>query len=117
MIAAAVIAAVLAAGVGCLMRFDKNRDWMSLTRVVAVSIYVVGYGYWIYRMEAEHPWKWLLLLLMVLGLLAAALTVPADFVGLWALMLLLVGLAWLGSGGATLYLYVRHTKPANVEAE
>lgn len=117
MIAAAVIAAVLAAGVGCLRRFDKSHDWMSLMRVVAVAIYVVGYGYWIYRMEREHPWKWLLLLLMVLGLLAAALTAPADFVGLWALMLFFVGLAWLGSGGATLYLYVRHTKPATLEAE
>jgi drug/metabolite transporter (DMT)-like permease len=117
MIASVVITAVIAAGVDCLIRFDRSHDWMSLPRIGAVAIYVAGYGYWIYRMERDHPWKWLVLLLMVLGLLVVALIAPADLVGLWAVMLLLVGLAWLGSGGVTLYLYIRHTRPPAPEAE
>jgi drug/metabolite transporter (DMT)-like permease len=83
----------------------------------AVAIYAAGYAFWIYRMERHHPWKWLVLLFMALGLLAIALIAPADFVGLWRPMLLFVGLTWLGSGGATLYLYIRHTQPPAPEAE
>jgi MFS family permease len=117
MVGAAAFSAVIAAGVGCLMRFDRRHDWIRLSWMGAVAIYAAGYAFWIYRMERHHPWKWLVLLFMALGLLAIALIAPADFVGLWRPMLLFVGLTWLGSGGATLYLYIRHTQPPAPEAE
>ena len=82
-----------------------------------VVIFAVGYGYWICRFSREHSWKWFVLLFMALGLFAIALIAPADFKGLWRPMLLFVGLTWLGSGGATLYLYIRHTQPPAPEAE
>jgi RsiW-degrading membrane proteinase PrsW (M82 family) len=88
-----------------------------IPRIGAIAIYVAGYGYFIYRWEKDHPWKWLVLLLMALGILALALTAPADLVEWWPLMLVFVGLAWLASGAATLYLYIRHTQPAAPEAE
>jgi hypothetical protein len=31
--------------------------------------------------------------------------------------MLFFGLVWLASGGATLYLYIRHTQPPDPEAE
>ena len=115
--AVAAFSAVIAAGVGCLMRLDRRHDWISLMWIGGVAIYVAGYMFWIYRMEKDHPWKWLVLLFMALGLLAIALIVPGDFVGLWRPMLLFVGLTWLGSGAATLYLYIRHTQPPAPGAE
>jgi RsiW-degrading membrane proteinase PrsW (M82 family) len=117
-VATALISVVITAAVGWLSRFDRSHDWMSLIpRIGAIAIYVAGYGYFIYRWEKDHPWKWLVLLLMALGILALALTAPADLVEWWPLMLVFVGLAWLASGAATLYLYIRHTQPAAPEAE
>jgi hypothetical protein len=112
-----VIAAGVAAGVVCLMRFDRRQDPIGNLWMAAVAIYAAGYTFWICRMGREHPWKWLVLLFMTLGLLAMALIAPAGFVGLWRPMLLFVGLTWLGSGGVTLCLYIRHTRPAATEAE
>jgi drug/metabolite transporter (DMT)-like permease len=117
MVAVAVISAALAAGLACLMRFDRPHDWMGLAWLGNVAIFVAGYAFWIYRMESHHPWKWLVLLFMVLGLFAIALIDAADFGALWRPMLLLVGLVWLGSGGATLYSYIRHTAPPAPGAE
>jgi len=117
MVAIAAVSVVIAAGFGCLMRFDRQHDWMGLLWMGAAALYAAAYAVWIYRTERHHPWKWLVLLFMALGLLAIALIAPADFVGLWRPMLLFVGLTWLGSGGATLYLYIRHTQPPAPEAE
>ena len=117
MVASAVISAVIAAGVACLARFDRRHDWISLLWLGNVAVFVAGYTFWIFRMERDHPWKWLVALLMALGLLAIALIVPGDIAGLRWLMLLFVGLMWLGSGGATLYLYIRHTQPPTPDAE
>jgi membrane-bound ClpP family serine protease len=82
-----------------------------------VATYVAAYAFWTHRMSREHRWKWLVLLLKGLGLLAIALIAPANFVGLWRPMLFFVGLAWLASGGATLYLFICHTQPPAREAE
>ncbi len=117
MVALAAFSAIIAAGFGCLMRFDRRHDWISLLWMGGVATYAAGYAFWIYRMERDHPWKWLVLLFMALGLLAITLIAPGDFVGLWRPMLLFVGLTWLGSGGATLYLYIRHTQPPALQAE
>ena len=117
MVAVTALVTIFAAGVGCLMRFDRRHDWMNLVWMGIVALCVVAYALWIYRFSREHSWKWLVLLLMALGLLAIALIAPADFVGLWRPMLLFVGLAWIGSGAATLYLYIRHTEPPAPETE
>lgn len=117
MVAVAFFSVFVAFGLACLMRFDRRHNWMSLAWMGNVAIYVAGYAFWIYRMGKAHPWKWLVLLFMALGLLAIALIAPEDFVGLGRPMLLFVGLTWLGSGGATLYSYIRHTQPPAPEAE
>jgi hypothetical protein len=64
----------------------------------------------------KHPWKWLLLVLMVLGPLGITLTVPGSFIERLRPVSLFVGLVWLISGGATLYSYLRQTKPPAPEA-
>jgi hypothetical protein len=115
--AVAAFSAIVAVGLGCLMRLDRQRDWMSLMWLGNVVILVAGYGFWICRFSREQPWKWLVLLFMALGLLAIGLIARADFMGLWRPMLLFVGLAWIGSGAATLYLYIRHTQPPAPETE
>jgi hypothetical protein len=117
MIAVAVLAAVIGAGVPYLMHYDRRYDWIGLLWLGNVALYVAGYAFWVYRMEKHHPWKWLIFLFMVLGLLAIALFAPGDIVGLRWHMLLFVGLTWLASGVTTLYLYIRHTQPPTPEAE
>ena len=99
------------------MRFDSRHDWMSLFWTGYAALFVTLYAFWIYRMEKSHPWKWLVLLFMALGLLAIALVAHGDIVGSRWLMLLFVSLTWLASGGATLYLYIRHTQPPTPDAE
>jgi hypothetical protein len=99
------------------MRFGWRHDPISFLWMGAVAIYAAGYAFWICRMGREHPWKWLVLLFMALGLLAIALIAPAGFVGLWRPMLLFVGLTWLASGGATLFLYIRRTQPPAPETQ
>lgn len=116
-VAVGVFSAVIAAGLAWLMWFDRRHDWMSLVWMGNVLLYAAGYVYWIYRMERDRPWKWLVLLFMALGLLTIALIAPAGLVGLGQLMLLFVGMVWLGSGGATLYLFIRHNQPPVPEIE
>ena len=110
-------AAVLATGVHCLMRFDRWHDWRSLSWMGNVVVFAVGYGYWIRRFSREHSWKWFVLLFMVLGLFAIALIAPAGFKGLWRPMFAFVCLTWIGSGAATLYLYIQHAQQPAPEAE
>jgi drug/metabolite transporter (DMT)-like permease len=114
---AAGIAGISAFGIACLMRFESQHDWISLAWMGNAAIFVAAYAFWIYRMEKDRPWKWLVLLFMVLGILAIAFIAPGDIVGWRWLMLSFIGLTWLGSGGASLYLYIRHTQPPAPEAE
>jgi hypothetical protein len=117
LVGVAVFSAVIAAALGCLRRLDTRHDWISLAWMGNVAIFGAGYAFWIYCFGREHSWKWLILLFMALGLLAIALLVPGDIVGLRWLMLLFIGLTWLGSGGATLFWYIRHTQPPTPAAE
>jgi hypothetical protein len=110
-------AVVIAAGLGCLICLDRRHDWRSLSGMANVVIFAVGYGYWICRFSREHSWKWFVLPFMVLGPLAIALIAPAGFRGLWRPVFAFVCLTWLGSGVATLYLYIRHTQPPAPKAE
>jgi hypothetical protein len=106
-----VAAAAFAAGVVCLMAFARRHDWISLPRMGYLDLWVPLYAFWIYRMERQHPWKWLVLVFMALGLLVMALIVPGNTWELGRPVMSFVGLTWLGSGAATLYLYIRHTQP------
>jgi len=45
------------------------------------------------------------------------LTGPGNFIEGARPVMLFVGLVWVMSGGATLYSYLRHTKPPAPEAE
>jgi len=82
-----------------------------------LAFWVPLYAFWIWRMRGGHPWKWLVLLFMALGLLVIGLTGPGNFIEGARPVMLFVGLVWVISGGATLYLYIRHTKPPAPEAE
>jgi drug/metabolite transporter (DMT)-like permease len=112
-----VAAAAFATGCVCLMEFTRRHDWISLQRMCYLALWVPVYALWIYRMERHHPWKWLVLFFMALGLLAIGLIGPGDIVGLGRPVGLFLGLTWLGSGAATLYLYIRHTQPPAPEIE
>ena len=112
-----VAAAVLGAGVTCLMGFARRHDAMSLARTGYLAIMPAAYAIFIYRFGRELPWKWLVLLFMALGLLAIGLIVPGGIVELGRPVGLFVGLMFLASGGATLCLYIRHTQPSAPEIE
>jgi hypothetical protein len=91
---------------------------MGNARVDGLTVFSVAmYGSWVFRMGKEHWWKWLVWLFMILGVLTIALMVPGDFNNWDRPPVLLIGLLWLGSGAATLYSYIHHTKPATPETE
>jgi hypothetical protein len=127
-ITACLIALMIAVGLAFLIkshhmksRIDLNwnlspKAW-NFRVVLLIFMSVTGYAVWISRMGGGHGWKWLMLLFMILGVITLAILVPGGF-GQWARPpLLLVALLWLGSGGGTLYSYVRHTKPATGDTE
>jgi len=114
----AVIGAILAVGFACLTMLGReHHGMMSLARAGYLAFWVLGYAFWIWRMGRVHRWKWLVLLFMALGLFAIALVVPGGFIELSRPVMLFVGLTWLGSGMATLYLYIRHNQPPAPETE
>ena len=117
LVGVAACSAILGASIALLVQFDRRHDWMGLVWMGNSFLYAACYGWWIYQMKDYRPWKWLVLLFTTLGLLAMAVFAPANFPGLWSLMLVVVGLVWLGSGGATLCLYMRHTPPPALETE
>src|ERR1035438_7517175 len=99
------------------MESTRRHDWISLQRMCYLAVWVPVYAFWIYRMERHHPWKWLVLFFMALGLLAIGLIGHGDIAELGRPVGLFLGLTWLGSGAATLYLYIRHTQPSAPEIE
>jgi len=111
------VTAVIAAGLAVLVGLDRGHDWISLMWMGNVVVFVAGYGYWTWFLERGRLWRWVVLLLMVLGVLAIGLISPGNFVGMRWVMLLFVGLAWLGSGVASLCLYIRHNHLPAPEAE
>jgi MFS family permease len=116
-VATFLIAAVIAAAGACLMGFARRHDAMSIPRMGMLASIIAVYAFWVFFMCKKDPWKWLVLIFMGLGLLAITLIVPGDFIWLSHPALLFVGLVWLGSGGATLYSYIRYTQPPAPEAE
>jgi hypothetical protein len=113
--------ALASAGQGAISQGAINHGTMSPSLKVVLAAFLASAAL-SYLMIAggsfrKHPWKWLLLVLMVLGPLGITLIVPGGYMErLWPAGLF-VGLVWLISGVATLYSYLRHTKPPAPEAE
>jgi len=61
----------------------------------------------------QHSWKWLLLIVMTAGSVAISFLIPGNFFELMRPLMLFIGLAWLISGAATLYSYLRDTPTAS----
>jgi hypothetical protein len=112
-----VAAAVFGFGFTCLMGFARRHDAMSLARMGYLAVMPAAYAIFLYRFDRECPWKWLVLLFTALGLLAIGLIVPGNIVELVRPVGLFLGLTYLASGAATLYLYIRHTHPPAPEIE
>jgi amino acid transporter len=114
---AIAFAAVGGAGSVCLFELAARHNAMNLAEAVYLAVLVGAYAIFIYRFSREHPWKWLVVIFMALGLFAMTLIVPSILMESWWFPMLFFGLVWLASGGATLYLYIRHTQPPDPEAE
>ena len=102
--------AALGAGIAGLLVLANRFHALSLERAVYLALLLAAYAFFVLRWSREHTWKWLVLILMALGLLAIALVVPGGAVALFPPAALFLGLAWLGSGLGTLYLYIHHTQ-------
>jgi len=122
MITIAVLGAVMAASVAYLKRppnfglaeqhgvLGWSQDWINFGWIGAAVINVANYGWLICSKDRNYPWKRLVLLFMVLGLCAIAVVASRDLAAMGRTMLLVTGLTWIGSGGVTLYWFVRHTQ-------
>ena len=113
---AMIVSAVLAAALVFLLRWGLRHDAVSLTRLGMLSVAVATYACMVTFMSREHRWKLWLVALMAL------FSVGFSF-GAWEMDVfgristLFFGLVWLTSGLITLFLYIRHTRPAEQEAE
>jgi hypothetical protein len=116
-VAASIGAAGVAVGFAYLLLFARRHGAISFPRIFMLAALGAPYAFWVFYMSREHWWKWLVLLFMALGLVAITLIVPGGFNELGWPPILFVGLVWLGSGGATLFSYMQHTKPPAPEAE
>jgi hypothetical protein len=115
--ATVLISAITAAGLACLAAFARRHKVMSIPQMAILASHITVYAAWVFFMGKKDPWKWLLVVFMALGLMAIALTFPADFIGPSLPAQLFIGLVWLGSGTATLCTYLRHTKLPAPETE
>ena len=72
---------------------------------------VAAYAVFARAITPEHRWKvWLIGLLALYSVWVAFVEMTTHVFSLSNL--LFFGLSWLASGGVTLYLYIRHTSPA-----
>jgi hypothetical protein len=108
---------VIGGGLVCLMLVARRHGAISLLGIGTLAVYAATYAFWIFFMGREHSWKWGVLVFMTIGLLVIGLPVGGDYFKVWRQVALFVGLVWLGSGAATLYLYLRHTQPPAQGAE
>jgi hypothetical protein len=90
---------------------------MGLSLAIMWALQPVTYALWILFTTREHLWKWLVFLIMALGLVGFGLAVQGDFERVAWQMFLFLGLMWTGSGVGTLFSYIRHTQPAESQAQ
>ncbi len=109
-------AAFAAALAFLISRAHGNREphWL---RVLMVFGFVGPYAFLVFHTAKEHPWKKSVVLAMAIGLLAIVFVVPGGTNELSGPVLLFTAVTWLGSGIATLLLYIRHTRPHLVDEE
>lgn len=93
------------------------RDAMGLKRAITIALLVAPYAWFISRVGGGHRWKWLVLAFLAAGLAAISFAVPGDMIAYCRPAFLFVGLVWVTSGVATLYLYMQRTQPPSREAE
>lgn len=116
-VATFIASAVIGAGVVWLTALARGSHAISLARAGYLAVLLAAYAFFVFRWSREHLWKWLVVLFMALGLLAIVLVVPGNVVESFRPTALFLGLVWVGSGVATLYLYIRHTQPLAPKAE
>lgn len=108
---------LIAAAVAGAFVFAETHAGASLSRAGQWFVHPAIYAIWVFLAGREHLWKWLLLLVMVLGLVAFGLPVHGDFHQVDWQIFLFLGLVWIGSGAGTLFSYIRHTEPAESQAQ
>ena len=108
--------AVVAAGLVLLIRFGPRHIAINLSRLGMPTIVVAAYVFLFLRTSREHQWKWFLVLWLALGSLAMSFA-GWDRSRFELFSSLFGSFTWLVSGGITLYLYIRRTRPAALEAE
>ena len=108
---------VAAAFVFFAVRFGRGHYGMALTRAVFIVGMVAPYGGFAFSMRREHRWKWIVLAGLAAGLVATSWAVPGDMVAYFRPASLLVGLVWVGSGVATLCIYLQRTQAPIQEPE
>jgi hypothetical protein len=99
----------VAAAIFVLRRFS-----FSLNVAVASAMWGLFYAF-ATKLEGG-AWRWVVLVVMVGGPVAIS-TLPLDREWLETLSFGFLGLTLFVSGGITLYLYLRHTRPSEQEAE
>ena len=109
-------AAIGGAGSVGLIGFAARHNAMNLAEAAYLAMLVGAYAIFIY-LSGGHPWTWLVVISMALGLFAMTFLVPSLLMESWWFPMLFLSLGWLASGGATLYLYIRHTQPPAPEAQ
>lgn len=122
MLTIGLLAAIVAAGLACLVGFERRHVgsmmWLvGVGYVGYLGMWVLMYAFWIWRMGREYRWKWLALLFMALGLLVIGLIGPSNIIEGTRPVILFVGFVWVISGLATLFSYLRHTRPPAGEVQ
>jgi hypothetical protein len=90
-----------------------RRFSFSLTVAVASAMFGLLYAF---ATKLDGAYRWVVLVVMVAGPMAIS-TLPLDRLWLETLSIGFLGLTLFVSGGITLYLYLRRTRPSQQEAE
>jgi hypothetical protein len=123
LIALMALTSVVAACVAVLASRSNLEDTresivVSILSIGMFFVLVGAYGFWIvFNGQQGHVWKWMLMASMAIGFVVVGLWVHADIFTVWTEVALLNGIAWLGSGLATLYFYARRSGSPDVGPE
>jgi hypothetical protein len=113
-----ILSATVAASVTYfVIRFVRWHDATALQRAVTITLLVVPYGWFVFRLGGEHRWKWVVLTFLAAGLVAISFAVPGDMIAYCRAAFPFVGFVWVASGVATLYLYLRCTQAPSRDTE